>query len=240
MFSKIIATDNLANLDRRIALCPRNRRRIIAVYGGSGTGKTEASESLKQRFRTLHYTAISGLSVSALSQKLTRLVGMPTKHYSLAFDTLITEIPNRGYKVLCIDEADKLGSKNLDLIRSISDALKDSLITVLLGEEQLYWQIRAESRLFNRATHVEFQRMTKEDALNVANNLVQVSLAEDLIVDIWEKSEKLISEFVLSLEMVESECIFSDLKSCNLEQWGRRPYRSDLLKAPSFAQKIAA
>jgi type II secretory pathway predicted ATPase ExeA len=240
MHSKTIATDNLVSLDHRVLTCPRNRRRIIAAYGDSGTGKTQAMEYLVGNYKTLSYTALPGLSVAALSAKLTRVLGMPVGRYGLAFDTIITEIPKRGYKIFCVDEADKLGAKNLELIRYISDALKDSLITVLFGEEELYYQIRREARLANRCTHVEFKRMNKEDAICVAAELLQVPFSEDLVIAIWEDSKGVISEFSIALEMAEHECLLQDWKSCNLEQWGRRPFRSDLLNAPSFAQKIAA
>jgi DNA transposition AAA+ family ATPase len=240
MHSKIIATNNLVSLDHRVLTCPRNRRRIIAAYGDSGVGKTEAMQYLVNNYKTLSYTALPGLSVAALSSKLTRLVGMPVGRYGLAFDTLIAEIPKRGYKIFCIDEADKLGAKNLEFIRYVSDALKDSLITVLLGEEELYYQIRREPRLMNRCTHVEFRRMCREDALSVAAELLQVPFAADLVVAIWEDTKGVISEFSIALEMVEHECLLQKWKSCNLEQWGRRPFRSDMFSPPSFAQKVAA
>jgi DNA transposition AAA+ family ATPase len=240
MHSKIIATDSLVSLDHRILTCPKNRRRIIAAYGDSGTGKTEAMQYLVSNYNTLSYTALPGLSVAALTAKLTRLLGMPTGRYGLAFDTIITEIPKRGHKIFVVDEADKLGAKNLELIRYISDALKESLITVLLGEEELYYQIRREPRLSNRCTHVEFKRISKEDAINIASSLLQVPFAEDLVIAIWADTKGIISEFSIALEMVEQECILHSWASCDLEKWGRRPFRSDMLNAPSFAQKIAA
>jgi DNA transposition AAA+ family ATPase len=239
MHSKIIATDNLVALDHRICTCPKNRRRIIAAYGNSGTGKTEAMQYLVNNYSTLSYTALPGLSVPALSSKLTRLLGMPTGRYGIAFDTIITEIPKRGHKIFVVDEADKLGAKNLEFIRYISDALKSSLITVLLGEEELYYQIRREPRLSNRCTHVEFKRMNKDDAINTARELLQVPFAEDLVVAIWEDTKGIISEFSIALEMVEQECILQQWQSCDLQKWGRRPFRSDLLSAPSFAQRAA-
>jgi DNA transposition AAA+ family ATPase len=185
MRNTIIATDNLAELQTRIELCPRNRRRFICCYGESGTGKTEATAYLARNYKTLTYTALAGLSVSAFARRLGKLVGQTPRSLDTAFDALVREIPARGYKLLVVDEADKLSPQSLEFIRSLTDQL--SIITVLLGEERLFHLVHAEKRMVRRSTHVEFAAMSSEDAITVATELLQIPFAEDLIRAVWSK-----------------------------------------------------
>ena len=148
---------------------------IVLIYGGAGVGKTEA---LREYTRSNSGVCLSTMTpahatVATSLREIGKCVGVqPRRDNATMFDAICGALADqRG--LLIIDEAQHLGAKALDQIRSIHDRIGCGI--ALAGNEQVYGRMsggtRAEylDRLYSRiGMRTRIGRATEADAKAIA------------------------------------------------------------------------
>jgi DNA transposition AAA+ family ATPase len=148
---------------------------IVLIYGGAGVGKTEA---LREYARSNSGVCLSTMTpahatVATSLREIGKCVGVqPRRDNATMFDAICSALADqRG--LLIIDEAQHLGAKALDQVRSIHDRIGCGI--ALVGNEQVYGRMsggtRAEylDRLYSRiGMRTRLGRATEADAKALA------------------------------------------------------------------------
>ncbi|HID48851.1 MAG TPA: DNA transposition protein, partial [Chromatiales bacterium] len=168
---------------------------IVLIYGGAGLGKTEA---LREYARNNSGVCLSTMTpahatVATSLREIGKCVGVqPRRDNAALFDAICQGLGDaRG--LLIIDEAQHLGTKALDQIRSIHDRVGCGI--ALVGNEQVYGRMTGGTRagyldrLFSRiGMRTRITRATANDASALAEAWgLTDSVAVKLIVDIARK-----------------------------------------------------
>jgi len=149
---------------------------IVLIYGGAGTGKTEA---LREYTRNNAGVCLSTMTpahatVATSLREIGKCIGVqPRRDNAALFDAICQGLADqRG--LLIIDEAQHLGTKALDQIRSIHDRVGCGI--ALVGNEQVYGRMtggtRAEylDRLYSRiGMRTRLGRVLEADARAIAS-----------------------------------------------------------------------
>lgn len=148
---------------------------VVLIYGGAGTGKTEA---LREYTRSNAGVCLSTMTpahatVATSLREIGKCIGVqPRRDNAALFDAICQGLADqRG--LLIIDEAQHLGTKALDQIRSIHDRVGCGI--ALVGNEQVYGRMtggtRAEylDRLYSRiGMRTKLGRVLEADARAIA------------------------------------------------------------------------
>ena len=168
---------------------------IVLIYGGAGTGKTEA---LREYARSNAGVCLSTMTpahatVATSLREIGKCIGVqPRRDNAALFDAICQGLADqRG--LLIIDEAQHLGTKALDQIRSIHDRVGCGI--ALVGNEQVYGRMtggtRAEylDRLYSRiGMRTRLGRVREADARAIAAAWgIEDSTAQRLLTGIARK-----------------------------------------------------
>lgn len=151
---------------------------IVVVYGGAGTGKTEAVRAYQSKSPNVWVSTASpadGGVVPAL-ENVGGALGIPISSGAARMHRAICKRMAGTFGLLIIDEAQNLETKALDQMRSIHDATGCGL--ALVGNEQVYSSMTGGSRaayldrLFSRVgQRLRMGKATEKDT--------------DAIIDAW-------------------------------------------------------
>jgi DNA transposition AAA+ family ATPase len=138
---------------------------LMLVWGFAGRGKTECAKNYAIRNkRTVYLRAMEDWSPTGMLSKICKeLNGMQPGRANLAKQVAIEELDD-NMRMLLIDEADRLSTKNIEHLRDIHD--ETGCPIVLIGEPSIYAQIKARTRIWQRVTRaVEFGPVVTDDVL---------------------------------------------------------------------------
>lgn len=205
----------------------RSVEKLGVIYGRTGEGKTTV----------LAYAAnqVDGKCVRALEawtpkEMMAALlfeldVKSPTGTVNQMKLEVVRRIAEHGTP-LFVDEADKLLARVglLEHLRDIYDL--SGCPVILIGEDELKVRLEdyAKGRISRRITEwVEFRGIDDEDARILADGLLEVDLADDLLEHVREKSLGIVGFMVASFKRIEAFARGNSLPLVTLAQWGERP-----------------
>ncbi len=136
-----LATDLLDN--------PNLTASIGLVKGTAGLGKTAAAKHFcRERPEAAYILYIDGYSYNMMASSIARtLTGIKAGSLSRNIE-LIKEATSMERRLVIIDEADKMPSKIIELLRAINEECE--LPILLVGEESLYNKMAEKARRYSR------------------------------------------------------------------------------------------
>jgi DNA transposition AAA+ family ATPase len=197
---------------------------ICLVYGGPGTGKTTAVESIKEEYNAIFLTAHAGTNFSNLLKKILQALGGAVPHRNAdRVDAIIDALKMRP-RPLFIDEADFLfkDARMIEVLRGIHDAA--NVPVLLIGMDGIKNSVLAYPQLSSRVSQrVEFKSCTLREADLIAKSMCVVTVAPDLVELMHKQTGGNFRLIVIALSGFEAYATGHGMKSLNAEQWAGAP-----------------
>lgn len=177
---------------------------IGLVWGAPGYGKTSATKWMANKVNALLLNAWPTWSPSSLLGKLMEEMGArPLPRIQAMIDFLVRELIIRPRPIV-IDEADFIADKPIlvDTLRTLHDVVDVPIIMVGMGD----FRRRAAHRpqLQRRIVRdVEFKPATLQDARQLADELCEVTIQDDLVAALHARGGGSVGLFVNELANAE-------------------------------------
>lgn len=167
---KALANDLLDN--------PNVTASIGLVKGTAGLGKTAAAKHFcQERPEAVYILYIDGYSYNMMASAIARaLTGVKAGSLSRNIE-LIKEATGMDRRLVIIDEADKMPSKIIELLRAINEECE--LPILLVGEESLYNKMAEKARRYSRLRKpvVSFDRIGIVDIGSFYDQAIGLSIS---------------------------------------------------------------
>lgn len=166
---------------------------LAVVRGKAGLGKTVAATNYHAVNGGYFLRAWEDMSQTAFLQGLAFEARGVRPNSAIKCKVAVIEALNRQREggqraTIFIDEADRLHVKRIEDLRDIHD--ETGAPVVLIGEEGIYAQLSARSRIWDRVTQqVDFQPLTREDVQLYALQAAGLKLTPEACADLHRKSE---------------------------------------------------
>lgn len=197
---------------------------IVALYGPSGVGKSNAAAFVANHYRAYYVEMRSAWTKRALLESILKDMGIPADKNNYQMIDQICEQLGLSGRPLIIDEFDYAVQKGMiDLVRDIYEASNAPVL--LIGEEQLSDKIRRKSaRFHNRMLHwAEAAPATIEDALLLRDFYCNdVNVSDDLVNHIREVTHGCVRLICINLETIMQDARRTGLDSVSLNDWGNK------------------
>jgi DNA transposition AAA+ family ATPase len=208
MRTKLVATANvraLAKASEEITSRAPSRSRIAIVHGAAGMGKTTAIVACAN--------AVDGICIEAhplwtpawmLSDFVREMGGDPARSSQSNYQWIVGRLREEP-RAFFLDEADRLTTREVlvESLRAIHDGTGSSFF--LVGMDKFRRRATARPQLSRRvAVEVEFQKVTRDDALLLAKELVEVEVADECIFEVHQNTGGNLSRFLNELSVLEN------------------------------------
>lgn len=197
---------------------------MATFYGFSGFGKTWSATFAANRTGARYVEVGASWTKKKLLQSIAREIGVqPEKVIADMMDQVIEAMAIDGLPLI-IDEADYLCQKGMiNLVREIHD--KSHAPVILIGEENLPNNLRKWERVHNRMLDwLPAQPADLADVHALAKLYAPgISIADDLLQDIAEKSGGRVRRAAVNIERVREAA-----ENQGLESIDRRTYSGEL------------
>jgi len=232
MNNNIVLTSNVrmarGALTRLLSRDSGREEGMALLYGRPGEGKTTAVGYLMNQYDAVFLRANIAwtTSITAMLQALMRELEHEPLAYRAPMLEVAIEVLARTGRPLFVDEADYC-LRNMDLLDALRDIYDSARApVVLITMETAPRIIRSSARLarFRRriTEWIEFQGLSLEDARQVAAELVDVRIEEDLLDRLHRETDGNIGLMVPALGRVEQAARASGLEAISLETFGAR------------------
>ncbi len=204
---------------------------MVVLWGIGGEGKTESlayTTNLDLGAEPVFLRAAAWWNMTSLLQALCKALGATKHRHHHPMAENITEKLSEERRIIFVDEADYLAKKPalLDALRDFYDQTRTPI--VLAGMEKLAIKIYNHGRFSRRvAKWVEYAGLLKEDVRKVADELCDTSIDNDLITDLWTRSQGNIARVVAGLGAVERFGKINKRDRVGLVEWEGRRYFAD-------------
>lgn len=190
MKTAFVKTSNWERFTQGVELIGKQgapERCILLVTGEPGLGKTTMIDKWAVTNRAIKLTAYAGLDSPS---KLYRALAGAKAEIGLHRDSDENRAAIIGYAVregcpIVIDEVGELlgNSRLVEALRGISDMANTPL--VLVGMEDVIKKLGKHKQVTSRvATHIEFTKLTPQDAMLTCQEKAEVQIAPDLAMEI--------------------------------------------------------
>ncbi|MEX2524461.1 MAG: ATP-binding protein [Gammaproteobacteria bacterium] len=155
------------------------------LSGPTGYGKTVSVAWYAIQCRGVFVRAMANWSPSAMLSSILRELDVEMNGTNADKTTRIIELLAQHQRPVFIDEADYLvrSQMMMETLRDLHDL--SNVPVILVGEEHMHRKLQGYTRLTRRlAQHVEFTGADIEDARILADQLSEVTIADDLLGDL--------------------------------------------------------
>lgn len=241
MKSRIVATSNLKSLwDAADELTARGPGLpgLIVGWGETGRGKTYAALSLVQHADAIYVPALAFWSPVSMLQSIAHELGCPERGRCAPMIRDIVAALRSSSRPLLIDEADYVirEPKLIDGLRDIADL--SSSVVVLLGMGTFKAGLTRFPQVSGRvARWVEFRGASPADARLLADELLEVGVADDLLERLHSESRGSMRKLALGLHQIEVLGRRRRVQVVSLAEWAERSF--DFAEPPLPRRKIA-
>lgn len=239
MRSKIVPITNVARLaEAGEALLNRSPGMpgMGLVYGASGLGKTTAVAWLATRQHGVFVRAMAMTTPTSLCESICLELGIARRSSTVGTIGAIVEKLAEANRPLFVDEADYIAGQQrlVETLRDIHDL--SSVPVILIGMSNLRRTISQREQLAGRiAQWVEFQPASVEDIRALARDLVEVSVADDLIDRLHVASKGSVRNAVVGLGRIEQFARARSLSKIGAAEW---PKNADFFLGTGTTAKV--
>ncbi|MDD2367632.1 MAG: ATP-binding protein [Desulfuromonadaceae bacterium] len=196
---------------------------MAVLYGFSGYGKSTAAAYISNKMNAYYVECKSVWSKRAFMENVLKVMGIvPAKTSSDMLDQICEQLAKSG-RPLIIDEMDHIVEKvAVEVVRDIYEGSRAPIL--LIGEERLPGKLAKWERFHGRI--MEWAAAPAAD-LHDAKVLADfycagVTVADDLLNIIHQKSKGSVRRIVTNLDLVRKEAQSQGLSSISLKEWGKR------------------
>lgn len=243
MRHQTVKTKDVRRFDQAIddLLNTEEIERMGVLWGPPGTGKTTTLTLLANKYNAVFIRALGCSTVTSILGDLCQMlgyVGKDGKRMQRRTDMLeficarLTRDPDTGSALaprpIFVDEADYCFNdvKILDSLRDIYDITRCPVI--LIGMENIARTIRENGRFARRITQwIEFKGLDLEDTAQVAREMCEVDVADDLIEHVHRETSGNIGRVKIGLSKIEKYASANRLTRVTAAEWGERPLYFD-------------
>ncbi|NMC73981.1 MAG: ATP-binding protein [Geobacteraceae bacterium] len=210
------------------------------LWGPPGTGKTTALAYVANVYDAVYVRAVGCWTVTSMLGDLCReLGGKRMLRRSDMVEFIVEELTRDGRqpRPIFIDEADYC-FRQFEMVDSLRDIYDLSgCPVILIGMEDIARRIRTHERIARRITQwIEFKGLDYDDAAQVATEVCEVRLADDLIHHLHAVTSGNIGRIIIGLTKIEKFALANGLAVITAADWGERPLYFD---QPTFGRKKA-
>lgn len=192
------------------------------IYGHTGLGKTTAVTWLITRNNGVYVRALSTTTPSSLLRTIARELDLEPRRSNVeTVEAIVQRLAETG-RPLFVDEADYLVSSTrlVETLRDIHDLA--TVPVVLIGMAGIQRRLRSREQLTGRiAQWVEFAPASMDDLRLLATQLMEVSLADDLLARLHEASRGSMRLAVVGMGHIEALGKSKGLPTVALADWPR-------------------
>jgi DNA transposition AAA+ family ATPase len=240
MRSKIVPISNVARLaeagDALLNRAP-GMPGMGLCYGATGRGKSTAIAWLATRQHGVYVRALAMSTPTSLLETICRELNIAARaRIAQTVEAIVSKLAENG-RPLFVDEADYvLGQARLvDTLRDLHDL--SSVPVILIGMAGIDRKISLSPQLAGRmAQWVEFQPCTAQDAKQLARELCEVTVADDLLAELHTRAAGSVRNFVVGLGRIEQLARARSTTSIELAEW---PRGQDFFLGPSALKRVA-
>jgi Cdc6-like AAA superfamily ATPase len=225
MRSRIVPVSNVARLSAASeALLNREPGMpgMGLIHGDTGLGKTTAVTWLITRNNGVYVRALSTTTPSSLLRTIARELDLESRPSNVeTVEVIVQRLAETG-RPLFVDEADYLvtSAKLVETLRDIHDLA--TVPVVLIGMAGIQRKLRSRPQLTGRiAQWVEFQPASADDLRMLATQLVEVTIADDLLARLHEASRGSMRLAVVGMGHIEALAKAKNLTTVTLADWPR-------------------
>jgi DNA transposition AAA+ family ATPase len=223
MRSKIVPVSNVARLSAASeALLNRDPGMpgMGLIYGNTGLGKTTAVTWLITRNNGVYVRALASSTPSSILRTIARELDIEPRGSNVeTVEAIVQRLAETG-RPLFVDEADYLVDQKrlVETLRDIHDLA--TVPVVLIGMEGIQRRIKSRLQLTGRiAQWVEFHPATLGDLQLLAQQLVDVAIAPELLRQLHESSNGSMRLAVVGLGHIEALAKAKGLERVGLDDW---------------------
>ncbi|MRR33185.1 ATP-binding protein [bacterium] len=214
------------------------------LWGPPGTGKTTSLAYVANVYDAVYVRAVGCWTVTSMLGDLCReLGGKRMLRRSDMVEYIVEELTKDGRqpRPIFVDEADYC-FRQFEMIDSLRDIYDLSgCPVILIGMEDIARRIRTHERIARRITQwIEFKGLDMDDTKQVASEVCEVSLAQDLVRHLHKETGGNIGRIIIALTKIEKFALANGLGGpdtpggVTIAQWGDRPLYFD---QPTFGRK---
>lgn len=174
------------------------------IHGETGLGKTTAVTWLITKNNGVYVRALSTTTPSSLLRAIARELDIEPRSSNVDTVEIIVQRLAETGRPLFVDEADYLVDQKrlVETLRDIHDLA--TVPVVLIGMAGIQRKIKARPQLTGRiAQWVEFKPASPADIRLLADNLCEVTIADDLLARLSEKTGGSMRLAVVGLSQIE-------------------------------------
>lgn len=223
MRSKIVPVSNVARLSAASeALLNRDPGMpgMGLIYGDTGLGKTTAVTWLITRNNGVYVRALASSTPSSILRTIARELDIEPRASNVeTVEAIVQRLAETG-RPLFVDEADYLVDQKrlVETLRDIHDLA--TVPVVLIGMAGIQRRIKSRLQLTGRiAQWVEFQPATAADLQLLAQQLVEVTIAPELLRQLHDASHGSMRLAVVGLGHIEALAKAKGLDRVSLDDW---------------------
>ncbi|WP_341893850.1 ATP-binding protein [Ferrovibrio terrae] len=205
---------------------PGTEQRICIWHGPAGLGKTTAAEILTTKQQAVYVRALAVWTPTAMLAAICAELQINdncTRKWQMV-QNIMRSLEERPRPII-VDEADHIAGdpKNIETLRDVHDMC--GVPIVLIGMEGLVKSLRRRPQVAQRVgAEIIFQPLNHADATQVAKQLCEVQLAEDLIDKLFKASQGSIRSFKVGLASIEQRAKTLQLPVIGTKEWGDKPF----------------
>lgn len=225
MRSKIVPVTNVARLaeagDALLNRAP-GMPGMGLCYGASGLGKTTAIAWLATRQHGVFVRAMATSTPTSLLDTICRELNIASRaRVAQTVEAIVGKLAETG-RPLFVDEADYVvgQSRLVDTLRDLHDLA--SVPVILIGMSGIDRRISLSPQLSGRmAQWVEFQPASNDDAKQLAKELCEVNVADDLVAELHTRAAGSVRNIVVGLGKIEQFARSRGSNKLALADWPR-------------------
>ncbi len=208
------------------------------LWGPPGTGKTTALAYVANVYDAVYVRAVGCWTVTSMLGDLCKeLGGKRMLRRSDMVEFIVEELTRDGRqpRPIFIDEADYC-FRQFEMIDSLRDIYDLSgCPVILIGMEDIARRIRTHERIARRITQwIEFKGLDLDDTTQVADEVCEVRLADDLLRHLHKETGGNIGRIIIGLTKIEKFALVNGFDVISCSGWGDRALYFD---QPTFGRK---
>lgn len=191
-------------------------------HGASGLGKSTAIAWLATRQHGVYVRALATSTPTSLLDTICRELNIASRgRVAQTVEAIVSRLAETG-RPLFVDEADYVvgQARLVDTLRDLHDL--SSVPVILIGMAGIDRRISLSPQLSGRmAQWVEFKPCSQQDAKQLARELCEVAVADDLVTELHTRASGSVRNIVVGLGRIEQFARSRATQAVSLADWPR-------------------